>query len=161
MRFILHSLAKLHVVQRWFRLWIEDINDTQTLYSVKVIKITIYSCVLSTIFNYVRFTAQKKEGYLLLSLANRFNCYTKWSYQLKSPANTNTSLSLVTARISTMWSYIIQTANKILWLLLYLRNRINVTQRVALSLFHKPLLVLASVLWLYTKYDYMRLYYGQ
>lgn len=146
---------------RWFRLWIDDINDTQTLYSVKVIKTTIYSCVLSTIFNYVRFTAYKKEGYLLLSLVNGFNCYTKWSNQLKSPANTNTSLSLVTARISTKWSYIIQTANKIMWLLLYLRNKINITQRVALTLCHKPLLVLSSVLWPYTKSDYVRLYYGQ
>lgn len=161
MRFILHSLAKLNVVKKWFRLWIENINDTQTLYSVKVIKITIYSCVSSTIFNYVRFTAYKKEVYLLLSLGNRFNCYTKWSAQLKSPANTNTSLSLVTARISTMLSYIIQTANKIMRLLLYLRNKINITQRVALSLCHKPLLELASALWLYTKSDYVRLYYGQ
>lgn len=161
MRFILHSLAKLNVVKRRFRLWIWDMNDTQTLYSVEVIKITIYSCVFSIIFNYVRFTAYKKESYLLLSLGNRFDCYKKWSNQLKSPANTNTSLSLVDAQISTMWSYIIQTENKIMWLLLYLRNKINITQRVALSSCHKPLLVLASVLWLYTKSDYVRLYYGQ
>lgn len=59
------------------------------MYSVKVIKITISSCVLSAIFNYVKFTAYKKEGYLLLSLGNRFSCYKKLSNQLKSPANTN------------------------------------------------------------------------